>query len=106
MLLMGGGEYNGTKRSTEFMKISPTTDRWILKPSPLTLQYPAYHACAIQLGDDIVLTGLNDDIHNKEEVKVVRYKINGRQEDFPDLNDKRTKHGCSSFTGKNANKVI
>ena len=106
MLLMGGGEYNGTKRSTEFVKNSPMTGRRILKPSPLTLQYPAYYACAIPLEEDIVMTGLNDDIHNKEEVKVVKYKINGQQEDFPDLNDKRTKHGCSSFTGKNANKVI
>ena len=103
MLLMGGGEYNGTKRSTEFVKSLP---RGISNHPSLTLQYPTYHACAIQLGEDIVLTGLNDDIHNKEEVKVVKYKINGQQEDFPDLNDKRTKHGCSSFTGKNANKVI
>ena len=101
---MGGGEYPETKRSTEYVKSSPGLDARILNPSPLTLPYPACYACAIQLEDDLVLTGLKDNI--KDEVKVVKYKINGSQKELPDLNDKRTKHGCSSFTKDNsANKV-
>ena len=101
---MGGGEYPETRRSTEYVKSPQRPDARFLNSSSLTLQYPAYYACAIQLEDDLVLTGLNDNI--KKEVKVVKYKINGSPKELPDLNDKRTKHGCSSFTKDiNANKV-
>ena len=101
---MGGGEFPETKRSTEYVKSSPGLDARILNPSSLTLQYPAYYACAIQLEDDLVFTGLTDYI--KGEVKVVNYKINGSPKELPDLNDKRSKHGCSSFTKDNTtNKV-
>ena len=103
---MGGREYPETKRSIEYVKSPSRPDSQIFNPSSLTLQYPANYACAIQLEDSnfnnmkiIVLTGLNGKI--KKEVKVVKYygsPYYGSQEELPDLNDKRTKHGCSSFT--------
>ena len=58
-LLMGGGESKRDWTSTEFVK-SPKDTKRITKKMNYVLTYEAKYACAIQLGDSIVLTGMTD----------------------------------------------
>ena len=99
MLLIGGGDSKSSKQSTEYVTSPQRPDvRTLGLASPLTLQYDAFHACAIQLQEDIVLTGLLDSNGSDEYIKVVKYKTDGSPVKLPDLRDKRIKHGCSSYT--------
>ena len=105
MLLIGGGDSTHSQISTEYVKSPHRQDVSLLASSSLSLEYAANYACAIQLQDDIVLTGLLDSTGIDEYIKVVKYRTNGISVEFPDLKHKRTKHGCSSYN-EGDNKVV
>ena len=50
-------------------------------------------ACAIDLGDSVVVTGGGAETHRK----VTRYNGGGFVEDLPDLNTARQAHACAYF---------
>ena len=107
MLLIGGGEYRRIQMTTEYVNSPNRPDVRRLTPSSLLLQYGAFYACDIHLQEEIVLTGLYEvvrgrDVHNK----VVKYGTDGSSIELPDLNDKRTKHGCSSYTKDFSNNKV
>ena len=103
MLLMGGGDIRQIRMSTEYVKSPNRPDVRRLSPASLRLQYKAFHACDIHLDEEIVLTGLDSNGFD-EYNKVVKYRTDETPVELPDLNDKRIKHGCSSYT-KDYNKV-
>ena len=62
-LLMGGGESKRDWTSTEFVKSPKGTSivhSQFTEKNNYVLTYEAKYACAIQLGDSIVLTGMTD----------------------------------------------
>ena len=57
--------------------------------------YPCRNACAIDLGDSVVVTGGGrQDLGDK---KVTRYNGGGFVEDLPDLITARRRHACAYF---------
>merc|ERR1719336_1750133 len=83
-----GGSATEAKHSTELLSNSSETST----PS-FTLMYDSIAACAIDLGDSVVVTGGGAETHRK----VTRYNGGGFVEDLPDLNTARQAHACAYF---------
>ena len=64
------------------------------------LQYCYSHACSIDLGQTVVITGGYDN-----EKKVTEYNEDGQSKELPQLMTGRKLHGCSSYVDKDDNIV-
>ena len=57
-------------------------------------------ACAIDMGDSVILTG-----GYYSETKVTKLRVDGSYTELPELNTGRDSHGCASYADEYGNKV-